>query len=757
MKKHILFLSALAMAACFTACEDVPAPYELNFEGGETEEGGAKTLPYTETFKTSLGDYVNYTTSGAGEWICDYSTAKASGYDNTSKVTTAGTYYLVSPKISLNDASGANVKYEYILRYNKGNDNQQVLASVDFVDNPATATWVLLRKTHTEGTDWDTFANGVVNFPDDMIGKEVVVAFRYNTNATSGSTWEVKNVTVSAGKVSGADPEGATPVTPEVGGVKTLPYSESFTSSLGSFVNETTSGSGAWIIDYSTAKATGYDNASTVTTAGTYYLVSPEIDLTNVSKAHVAYEYILRYNKGNENQQFFITANYGENAAATEWTLLKNDHTEGTDWNTFYYADMNIPAEFLGKKIRVAFYYNTNATSGSTWEVRSFKISEGEAGENTGGSTGGDNTGTEVAPTGNNLVGNGDFEVWNGSTPANWKSTTSASKGALSQSSDAHGGSYSVCVAGSTSANNRLAYKELTLKPGTYNISFYVKSASSNGASVCPGYAPIKADGSMGSYVYGTYENDITATEWRQVNHSFTLTEQTKLNLVIMNSKSGGLDVLIDDYSITTSDGGSVGDTTGDNTGSDNNGGNAGDNTGSDNTGGDNTGTEVAPTGDNLVGNGDFEVWDGSTPANWKSSSTASSATLSQSPDAHAGNYSVCVAGTTSGNKRIAYKELTLKAGTYNVVFYVKAASSNGASICPGYVPFKADGTLSSYVYGTYENDLTTSEWRKVEHSFTLTEQTKLNLLIMNSKKAGLDVLIDDYVITTTDGGVVAE
>lgn len=551
MKKHILFLSIAAMMAAFTACEDVPAPYELNVEGGTEEPDGPKTLPYTESFATTLGAYTNYTTDGGGAWVCDYSTAKASGYDNGTKVTTAGTYYLVSPKISLADLTeGAHVTYDYILRYNKGNENQQVLISSDFVDDPKTATWTLLRQTHTEGTDWVTFEKGVVNFPDSLIGQDVVVAFRYSTNATSGSTWEVKNVSVQSGKVEGADPEGTT-TAPEVGGVKTLPYSEAFSSTMGSFANETVSGSGAWIIDYSTAKATGYDNSSKLTTAGTYYLVSPEIDLNGVTEAHVAYEYILRYNKGNENQQLFITASYGENAATTEWTLLKNDHKEGTDWITFEKADIDIPADFLGKTIRLAFYYNTNATSGSTWEVRNFSISEGKAGE----STGDDNTGSgDVAPVGDNLVGNGDFEAWNGSVPANWKSITTASSASLSQSSDAHGGSYAVCVEGTTSGNKRLAYKEIMLKAGTYNIKFYAKAATSTGASIVPGYVPV-VDGKVGTYMYGDYVNDLTTSEWVEVSQSFTLTTESVVNLVIMNSKKVGGAVLIDDYSLTTSDG----------------------------------------------------------------------------------------------------------------------------------------------------------------------------------------------------------
>ena len=95
MKKHFRFSVMAALAAfAFAACEEVPElPY--NPEGGEeddtTEIGGVKTLPYSESFSSSLGDWTNQTTSGEGAWINDYITAKATGYDNASKVTTAGT------------------------------------------------------------------------------------------------------------------------------------------------------------------------------------------------------------------------------------------------------------------------------------------------------------------------------------------------------------------------------------------------------------------------------------------------------------------------------------------------------------------------------------------------------------------------------------------------------------------------------------------------------------------------------------------
>ncbi len=151
--------------------------------------------------------------------------------------------------------------------------------------------------------------------------------------------------------------------------------------------------------------------------------------------------------------------------------------------------------------------------------------------------------------------------------------------------------------------------------------------------------------------------------------------------------------------------------------------------------------------GDLTAANGDFEAWVDGLPNNWKTSSTAGNATLSQSTDAHGGTYSVLVGGTSSANKRIGYKEMELKAGEYTMTFYAKAAPSTGASVRPGYVPV-TDGKVGSYVYGDYTNDISSTEWIKVTHTFTIDSDGTYCLVIMNSKNPGGDLLIDDFTLT---------
>ena len=138
--------------------------------------------------------------------------------------------------------------------------------------------------------------------------------------------------------------------------------------------------------------------------------------------------------------------------------------------------------------------------------------------------------------------------------------------------------------------------------------------------------------------------------------------------------------------------------------------------------------------------NGGFENWTDGKPTNWKTASTAGNATLSQSEDAHSGKYSVKVKGVSGKNMRLGYKEITLK-------FYVKAATENGASICPGIVPV-TDGKVGKYIYGNYVNELKNTEWKLVEQTLKAAEDGTYCFVIMNSGKPGGDILIDDFTVT---------
>lgn len=333
---------------------------------------------------------------------------------------------------------------------------------------------------------------------------------------------------------------------------------QSFESSLGDFNSISESGELEWYNDYSSAMVTGFqdfdgDNVKE-NKPGVTWLVSPEIDLTEAEKAYLTVNMALCYERGdiNENNSILISKDYKGDVTTATWQQLTYN-TDGLNGDDFEFIDksMNIPSDYVGGKIVVAFRH-TCAERSSTWEVKSLMIQEGEVEE------GGEEPDEPI--TGENLLENGGFETWSStSQPDNWKSTTTASSAKLEQSTDAHSGSYSVKVIGDAGSNKRLAYKEITLKAGTYQMSFYAKAVESEG-TVNIGYVPV-TDGKVGQYMYkDNGYTDLSSTEWTEVTNTFTLDATTTVNLVVMNSKSPGKDVLIDDFSLITNDGGLSGE-----------------------------------------------------------------------------------------------------------------------------------------------------------------------------------------------------
>lgn len=158
---------------------------------------------------------------------------------------------------------------------------------------------------------------------------------------------------------------------------------------------------------------------------------------------------------------------------------------------------------------------------------------------------------------------------------------------------------------------------------------------------------------------------------------------------------------------------------------------------------------DTPSTGDTTTPNGNFETWVDGKPNNRKTASTAGNASVAQSTDAHSGKYSVKVSGSTTANKRLGYKEMELKAGTYKIKYYVKAATATGASVQSGFVEISADNKpAGNYMYSGYINNISNTEWTLVEQELKIPTDGTYCIVIMNSKKPGGDVLIDDLTLT---------
>lgn len=515
MKKTIKSLLAIAVAALtFHSCADVPAPYQIPDSGGS---GG--NLPegviFKQVFSSDKGDFIIKNLSlaeglsGSDIWTTGASYIKATTYlqlsGETAKKNHNADSWLISPKVSLKDMTTAYV----ILNHSTGYLNGA---------KPATCLKVMVSDNYTDGAainvdDWKDieidnwytgtsfeFVNGNGDLKD-FIGKENVhVALRYIGTESTSPTWEISSLTI-------AD----TPVKPEE---KEMP--------------KDLTGKGTPEDPYTVADAHKIIDVFGSSESPEVY-VKGKVVSREFSSQHSSMTYFISDTGSEDNKLEVYGGKY----------FNKQGFTSESQLNV---GDVVI---VVGKLVNY---------QGKTREFTNGNYIYMLNGQTSGGEV--DPQPQPVDPTGENLLANGDFELWTSGLPDNWKSTTTASNATLTQSTDTHSGSYAVKIAHDAAANKRMAYKEITLKAGTYLLAFYVKGSDGT-ASVRPGYTNILENGKANStYTYGDYVNDIPQNEWKLVNHTFTLASETKLNLVIMVPKNSASDPLVDDVTLTTSDGG---------------------------------------------------------------------------------------------------------------------------------------------------------------------------------------------------------
>lgn len=188
----------------------------LNGEGGTTTPDTPADGYINETFSKSFGTFTLKTIKGT-PWIIDsYGYAKATGYENVSKVTTPSESYLVSKAIDLSTSKGATLKFSYILRYATFNGvptegvKNQVLITDNYTGDPTTTKWTDITGTLTEGTDWKTWSTYTYDLTPYKGKKDIVIALHYACEAKSG-TWQIKELTVKEGAPT---VEPGTPDTP---------------------------------------------------------------------------------------------------------------------------------------------------------------------------------------------------------------------------------------------------------------------------------------------------------------------------------------------------------------------------------------------------------------------------------------------------------------------------------------------------------------------------------------------------------------
>lgn len=157
--------------------------------------------------------------------------------------------------------------------------------------------------------------------------------------------------------------------------VKTLPYEEAFTANQGDFkIENVTLPEGdpnLWSFDASYgAKVTAYINKTNY--ASETWLVSPQIDLTDVDAAELSFDQCVNKYLAAGDATLWIKKVGDEN-----YTQISNTYpvTASNGWSSFEAKTVSL-SDYVGNKIVFAFKYISSTESAGTWEIKNFKVEE---------------------------------------------------------------------------------------------------------------------------------------------------------------------------------------------------------------------------------------------------------------------------------------------------------------------------------------------------------------------------------------------
>lgn len=770
----LLLCAAIGFTA-FTACEDVPEPYNIPTENPMPGPSGDFIL--NQTFTSSLGDFQSQSESGSLAWTANTKYgAIITGYDDWdgtgSKSNKPGVTYLVSPVVDLSECDSAYITIEQAINYAKTtlSEDHHLLIAPAPTDEASVATMIAWTELPMSmdglGTSF-TYLTQNIQIPQQFVGQKVQFALKHIAHNDYSSTWEVKSLKIAKGQA----PKATTPEPPEITGVgsgtKDDPYdvpttikliaagppsTKIYTKGIVSKIDEINEQYGNATY-YISNDGTANDQLEVYRGLGLGGAKFKAGDL-KVGDEVIVYGVVVYYN--NRTMEF---------TQGSELYMLNDEYAGGEDQpgeakgsgtleDPYNSAAANAIASALasGQKTDQAYYIKGKIVSikdsySAQYGNASFYISDD------GTSTGQFYVfralylGNQKWQSGDTQIQKGDDVIiyakltnYMGNTPETVQGdcylyslngvTAGGDTPTPQPSGDAKGSGTLDDPYNAVAANNIASALAADAKTDeAYYISGKVVSVKEPfGTQYGNASFYISDDGTTAGQFYIFRALYLGNKKWEKDNQQIKVGDEVIVYAKLTNYKGNTPETVQNETYLYSLNGKTEDDGTG-----------GGD--GPEPTPGPGSGTKL----ENFT-NGDFETWADGLPTGWQSTTTASTKNaLSQSTDAHGGQYSVCLAGDAGANKRMAYKELDLDAGTYTFSFYVKP-EADGGSVRPGYVPV-TDGKVGSYMYGDYADGLPSGQWTLVTHTFTLDAKTTVNLVVMNPKKPGKNVLIDDFTI----------
>lgn len=176
----------------------------FSFAGGGGGGGntGCENFSFSETFGESLGNFSTYNAEGTQTWGWrSVYGAVISGYQSSAAYPNED--WLVSPALDLSGNSAATLNFEHAVNYAGSetdllqNHTLWITDSYNTTQAPA-SNWTKLNiSTMPSGNSWTFVNSGDINIPANMLKNNVRIAFKYLSNSTVASTWEIRNLSIS--------------------------------------------------------------------------------------------------------------------------------------------------------------------------------------------------------------------------------------------------------------------------------------------------------------------------------------------------------------------------------------------------------------------------------------------------------------------------------------------------------------------------------------------------------------------------------
>ena len=388
MKKFSILIAAL-LGLTLTACEDVPAPYEVIFNDDANPDFEGAILPYTSA-NLSAGFEI-YTPSdypSIASWSTGSSYVQITGYvdadgDGTKEYNYTQSW-LISPALYTATTESLVLNFDYTIRYANSMNaaelaaNHKVLVSKDYDGDVALATWKELnfKPKASPYSDWTLYGSGDIEIPAEYQNCDNVhVAFYYQvTDLKKVSTWELQNLMIYAGI-----PEETPDEPVDTGETREMPWTS---ASLNDFKAVTVKGID-WSLGSTYAKASGYVNSSYTETDA--WLVSPAINTKTSSGVVIDVQHVIRYTNSAAdlaNHTMWASTDYDGDVSKATWTKLnyKPEASPTNTWDFYPAKTVGLPEALLNKdKVYIAYRYQCSSERASTWELKEFSIKEGVA------------------------------------------------------------------------------------------------------------------------------------------------------------------------------------------------------------------------------------------------------------------------------------------------------------------------------------------------------------------------------------------